>query len=116
MNKNLFIKWSYFRHIFKAQNRISSLLNHKISKFGHEKLTSNGFERKSSFSYFHSDSTLPKHLALIFDINKTLIMSDLSGKKDINSVLNEILSEIAYGNQSTFLFISVYIFSLKFLN
>ncbi len=42
----------------------------------------------SSFSLFSQP-----HLLLHFDINKTLIASDLSNNKSIDAVLNEILAE-----------------------
>lgn len=37
------------------------------------------------------------HLSLVLDINKTILLEDPAGGKDVQALLNEIVSEIAYG-------------------
>ncbi len=45
----------------------------------------------------HSTSGPSPHLSLVFDINKTILLDDPAGGKDVHALLNEAVSELAYG-------------------
>ena len=52
-------------------------------------------------SSFRADpSTLPR-LDLVFDINKTILLEDPAGGKNVRALLNEIVAELAWGHVVT---------------